>query len=79
MEGRKLAFQVRLSSYRAMSRRRWQSRDRKGCHVTEVTGSDPEVTSFNRKSPASGCGRKTHVSGTFEHLQVCNSQEVAFT
>ena len=23
----------------------------------QVTGSDPEMTSFNRKSPGSGCGR----------------------
>jgi len=45
-----------------------------------VTGSDPEVTLFHRKSPGSGCRRwKTRVLGTFELLHVCNSQEVAVT
>ena len=45
-----------------------------------VTRSDPEVTSFDRKSPGSGCRRlKTRLLGSFELLQGCNSQEVAFT
>ena len=42
-----------------------------------VNGSDPEVASFDRKSPGSGCRRPIgQVLGTFEHLQFCNSQEV---
>ena len=46
----------------------------------EVTGSDLEVTSFDRKSPGSGCKRRiSQVFGTFENLQGCNSQEVAAT
>ena len=48
--------------------------------VPHVTGSDPEVTSFDRKSPGS-CSRRPiiQVLGTFELLQVCNSQEEAAT
>ena len=43
-----------------------------------VAGSDLEVTSFDWKSPGSGCGRPiSQVSGTFELLQGCNWQEVA--
>ena len=46
----------------------------------DVTGSDPEVTSFDWKSPGSGCRRpKTRVLSRFELLQGCNSQEVAVT
>ena len=56
-----------------------------GIHVTEndltgpeVTGSDPEVTSFDRKSPGSGCRRPiSQLLGTFKLLQGSNSQEVA--
>ena len=45
-----------------------------------VTGSDPEMTSSQRKSPGSGCGRPiSQVLGTFELLKGCNSQEVAVT
>jgi len=45
-----------------------------------VTGSDPEVTSFDRKSPGSGCIRpKTDVYCTFHFLQGCSSQEEAVT
>ena len=45
-----------------------------------VTGSDPEVTLFDRKSCGSCCGRpKTRVLGAFEHKHSCNSQEEAFT
>ena len=45
-----------------------------------MTGSDPEVTSFDRKLPGSGCGRPiSQVSGAFELLQGCTSQEVAVT
>jgi len=45
-----------------------------------VTGSDPEVTSFDWKSPGSGCRRPISQGlDTFELLQGCNSQEVALT
>ena len=46
----------------------------------EVTGSDPEMTPFDRKSPGSG-GRRpvSQVFGAFELLQGFNSQEVAVT
>ena len=45
----------------------------------EVTRTDPEVMSFDWKSPGSGCRRPIRqVLGTFELLQGCNSQEVAF-
>jgi len=41
-----------------------------------MTGSDPEVTSFDQKSPGSGCRRpKTGVYSTFHFLQGCSSQE----
>ena len=43
-------------------------------------GSDPEVVSFDWKSPGSGCRRpRSQVLGPFEPLQGCNSQEVAVT
>ena len=44
----------------------------------EVTGSDLEMTSFDRKSPGSG-GRRpiSQVLAKFELLQGCNLQEVA--
>ena len=46
----------------------------------EVTGSEPEVTSFDRKSPGSGCRRPIRqVLGTFEVLQGCTSLENAVT
>ena len=46
----------------------------------EVTESDPEVTSFDRKSPGSGCRRPiSQVLGAYELLQRCNEQEVAVT
>ena len=44
------------------------------------TGSDPEVMSFNRKSPESGCRNpKTRVYCAFHFLQGCGSQEEALT
>jgi len=46
----------------------------------QVTGSDPEVTSFDRKSLGSGCKRsKTRVYCTFHYLKGCSSQEKAVT
>ena len=72
MEDRKLGFCVRLNSYNAVTCR-WQSRDRKWCHMTGVMW-------FHRKSPGGGCGRpKARVLSMFELLRGCNSQEVAVT
>jgi len=46
----------------------------------QVIESDPEDTSFDRKSPGSGCGRpKTDVYYTFHFLQGCSLQEEAVT
>jgi len=48
--------------------------------MTQVTKSDPEVTSFDQKSPGSGWRRpKTGVYCTFHFLQVWSSQEKAVT
>jgi len=51
VHGQRRAFTVHITFYKAVVCRRRQSRDRKWRHVTE---SDPEVTSFDRKSPGSG-------------------------
>ena len=40
----------------------------------QFTGSDPEVTSLDRKSPGSGCRPISQFLGTFELLHGCNSQ-----
>jgi len=69
-ESLKLAYTVRLTSYKAVAHRR-------GSHVTgnditwpQVSGSDPEVTWCYRKSPGSGCSRlKTGVCCAFDFLQ----------
>jgi len=46
----------------------------------QVTGSDLEVTSFDGKSPGSGCrGPKTGMYCTFHIPQGCSSQEEAVT
>jgi len=46
----------------------------------QVTGSDPEVTSFDLKSPGRGCRRpKTRVYCTFHFLENCSSQEETVT
>jgi len=76
-EGQKLAYTVHFTSYRAVARRRRHSKEN---NVTcpQVTGSDLELTSFDRKSPGSGCRRpKTGVYCTFNFLQGCSSQEEA--
>jgi len=45
-----------------------------------MTGINPEVTSFDHTSPGSGRTRPiSQVLGTFEFLQVYNSQEVVVT
>jgi len=80
VEGRKLAYTVNFTSYKAMARGRRQSRDRKWCHVTQGDRKWPVMTSFDRKSPGSGCRRlKTRVYCKFHYLQGCSSQEEAVT
>jgi len=78
VEGRKLEYTVRLTSYKA-----WLAG--RGSHVTgndviwpQMTGSDSEVTSFDRKSPGSE-RPKTCVYCAFDYLQGCSSQEEAVT
>jgi len=54
--------------------------DRNDITSPQVTGSDPEVTSFERKSPGSGCRRpRTPLYCTFHNLRVCSSWEEAVT
>jgi len=75
VEGLWSKFTVHLYSYRAVTRRRWQSRDRKWLQVTTLDRKWPEVTSFDRKSRGSGSKWPIRqVLGTFELLQGCNSQ-----
>jgi len=78
IEVRKLAYTVRLVSYKAVARRRSQWRDRKRRPWPQETGGDPEVSSFDRKSPGSGCRTlKTGVYCAFDFLQGCCLQEDA--
>jgi len=80
VEGRKLAYTVHFASYKAVDRRRRQSHDRKWCHVTPNAWSDPEVTSFGRKSPGSAYkGPKTAIYSTFYLLQGWSLQVEAVT
>jgi len=80
VEGWKLAYTVHFICHNIVTRKRKQSRDRKWRPWPQVIESDPEVTSFERKSPGSGCRRpKTRVYCTFHFLQGCSSQEEAVT
>ena len=54
VEGLYIKFWVRLSSYRVVTRKRWQSRTGNDVTYPHVAESDPEVASFDRKSPGSG-------------------------
>ena len=48
--------------------------------LPQLTGSDPEVTSFDGKSLESGCrGPNAVTYCTFHFLQGCRSQEEAVT
>jgi len=77
LEGQKLAYSVHFTFYKAVASRRRPSRDRKWRHVTS---GDPEVTSFDRKLPGSGCRRpKTPIYCTFQFLQGGRSWEEAVT
>jgi len=71
--GRKFAYTVSFTSYKAVARRG-------GSHVTgndvtwpHVTWSDPDVTWFDRKLPGSGCRSKTRIYCEFHFLQGCSS------
>ena len=79
-EGRKLAYTVHFTTYKAEARRRRQTRGGKWCHVTSGDRKWPRSDSFDRKSPGSGCrGLKTGIYCTFHFLQGCSSQEKAVT
>jgi len=76
----KTGYTAHFTSYKAVARRRRQSRDRKWRHVTSGDRRWPEVTLFDRKSPGSGSRRpKTRVYCTFHFLQGFSSQEEAVT
>jgi len=63
VEGQKVACTVHFTSYKAIARRRRQSRDRKRTHVTPGDpGSDPE---------------RRHFTGS--HLEVVVGQKLAYT
>jgi len=80
VEGQKLAYTVHFTSYKAVTHRRSQSRDRKWRHVTSGTRRDQEVTSFDRKSPGSCCRRpKTFIYCTYQFLKYSSAQEEAVT
>ena len=74
--GGKLGFCVGLSSYSWEVAVTWQ--EMASCDL--ATESDPEVMSFHRRLPASGCRRmKTHALFMFELLQGSNSHRVELT
>jgi len=77
----KLTYSVNFTSCKAVAHRRRQSRDSKWRHVTSNDRKWPgKMTSFDRKSPGSGCRRtKTGVYCTFHSLQACSSHEEAVT
>jgi len=57
VDGRKLAYTLRFTSYKAISRRRRQYVTGNEVTWPHVTRIDPKVTSFGRKSPGGGCRR----------------------
>jgi len=72
VEGRKLGYTVHFTSYKAVTRMRRHSRDRKWRHVTTGSRNDPEVT-FDPKWRYRGS--KTGIYSTFHFLQGCGSLE----
>jgi len=79
VNGHKLAYTVRLTSYMAVARRGRQARDRK-CHVTSSDRKWPGSALSDRKSPRSGYRRsKTGVYSALDFLQGCSSPEEAVT
>jgi len=77
---RKPAFWARLCSYRLYPAGIGSQVKGNDIKWPQATGTDPEVTSFEQKSPGSGCERpKTWVLGSCILLQSCNSLNVAVT
>jgi len=80
VEVQKLAYTMRLTSYKAVARRRRQSCDRKWRHVSSRNRKWRRSDVIWPKSPGSGCRRpKTHVYCLFDFLPGCSSQEEAVT
>jgi len=80
VEGRKLAYTLHFTSYKAVAHRRRSHMTGNDVTWPKVTGSDIEVTSFDRKSPGSGCRMpNTGEYCTFHFLQGCSLQEEAVT
>jgi len=68
VEGRKLEYTVRFTSYKAVARRR-QSRDRKARQVTSSDRKWPGSDVIRPESPGSGCRRsKTNVYCVFDFI-----------
>jgi len=79
VEGRKLAYTVHFTSYKAVARRR-QSRDRKWRQVTSGGRKWPESDVIWPVVTWKCCRRpKTGVHYTFHSIQGCNSQQEAVT
>jgi len=80
VEGRKLASLVRLTYYKAVACRRFQSRDREWRHITSHHWKWFGHDVILRGVPES-CRKntKTRVFGAFDFLQGCSSQEEAVT
>ena len=73
-------YTVCFTSFKPVARRRRRHVTGNDVTLLQVTESDPEVTSFDRKSPGSGCRRpKTRIYCAFHFLQGCVSQEEAVT
>jgi len=80
VEGWKLAYTVRFTSYKPVARRRRQSRDRKSRHVISGDRKRPGSDVIWLKSSGSSCRRpKIGVYCTFHFLQGCSSQDEAVT
>jgi len=80
VEGRKLAYTVHFTSYKAAARRGRQSRDGKWHHVTSGDWKCPGSDVIHRKSPGSGYRKpNTGVYCTFHFLEGCSSRGEAVT
>jgi len=80
LEGKEVAYTVHFTSYKAVARRRWQSRDRKWCHMTSGDQKWSRSDVICLEVTWSGWTRpKTPVYCTFHILQGCSSQEKAVT
>jgi len=76
VEGQKLAYNVHFTSYKAIARRRRQSRDRKWRHVASCDRKWPESDVIWPEVTSNGCRRpKTFIYWTFPFLQGYSSQK----